>query len=224
MALTLCQAACGFYARDFSPPFEVLRQLTSHWQFHNMPIRLLTSLSHISGFYGLDAYTNHKIQKLLVRRSRVHEVIVNNGKWEYAPLAGRYVARERLQAPQRSLGYCKNREPFVNSDEAGEKKKKRKKGKSARSKRSAVEDDGDDAASDGADDADDGDDDGSADEEGFEDELEANEDANASGAGASHAGASAPREKPPSKEGIIGEIAYGYFLLVTSSWQSALGK
>lgn len=222
MALTLAQAACGFYARDFLPPFEVLRHLTSHWQFHNMPIRLLTSLSHSSGFYGLDAYTNHKIQKLLVRRSRVHEVIVNNGKWEYAPLAGRYVARERLQAPQRSLGYCKNREPFVNPDEGGEKKQKRKKGKSAGRKRSAAEDDGDDAGS--ADDAEDGGSGGSADEEGLEDDLDANEEANGSVLGTNMEGASAPWEKPPTKEGIIGEIAYGYFLLVTSSWQSALGE
>ncbi|PWN18991.1 TPR-like protein [Microstroma glucosiphilum] len=220
MTLTLAQAACGFYARDFSPPFEVLRQLTSHWQFHNMPIRLLASLSHISGFYGLDAYTSHKIQKLLVRRSRVHEVIVNNGKWEYAPLAGRYVARERLQAPQRSLGYCKNREPFVRQDEGGDKKKKkRKKVKSAGTKRSAADEDADDAASDDSDDANDGDD-ASADEEGLEDDLDANGEAHAS---TSYEGTSAPREKPPTKEGIIGEIAYGYFLLVTSSWQSALG-
>ena len=55
LALHLCWLACALYARDPTRAFEIARWLPTTYQFHNEPLRLISSLANSLGFYGVDA-------------------------------------------------------------------------------------------------------------------------------------------------------------------------
>ncbi|CAO1639524.1 unnamed protein product [Sympodiomycopsis kandeliae] len=54
MAIALCTVSCALYARDFEAAHGALRASPYTWHFNNTPPRILSSISHTTGFYVLE--------------------------------------------------------------------------------------------------------------------------------------------------------------------------
>lgn len=90
LALHLCWLACALYARDPTRAFEIARWLPTTYQFHNEPLRLISSLANSLGFYGVDAFVSSTNTKQYQRRMRTHETIVSGGPIKLNPRTGRW--------------------------------------------------------------------------------------------------------------------------------------
>lgn len=86
-------SACALYAQDPARVFEIARWFPTTFQFHNEPLRLITSLANGLGFYGVDAFVSSTNTKQYQRRMRTHEAIVagepakinqRTGRWTIA--------------------------------------------------------------------------------------------------------------------------------------------
>ena len=82
--------ACALYSRDFARAFEIARWLPTTYQFHNEPLRLITSLANSLGFYGVDAFVSSTITKQYQRRMRTHEAIIMGRPAKINPRTGRW--------------------------------------------------------------------------------------------------------------------------------------
>lgn len=96
MALHLCIASCALYARDYHAAVDGMRYLMFRFQFNNGPLRVQAMLGHVMGFYGLDAFSETRIAKMVVRRMRTHEALVAGRPWSWTHGEKRYVIREKL--------------------------------------------------------------------------------------------------------------------------------
>lgn len=70
--------------------------LLYRWQFNSNPIRIQTMLGHVMGFYGLDAFTETRLAKMVVRRMRAHEALVSDKPWKWSTIDRRYVVQEKM--------------------------------------------------------------------------------------------------------------------------------
>ena len=82
--------ACALYSRDFARAFEIARWLPTTYQFHNEPLRLITSLANSLGFYGVDAFVSSTNTKQYQRRMRTHEAIIMGRPAKVNPRTGRW--------------------------------------------------------------------------------------------------------------------------------------
>lgn len=104
LALHLCWLACSLYARDFTRAFEIARWLPTTYQFHNEPLRLISSLANSLGFYGVDAFVSSTNTKQYQRRMRTHEAIVTGGPTKVNPRTGRWTMVGADEDDDKSLG------------------------------------------------------------------------------------------------------------------------
>ncbi|CAO1612960.1 unnamed protein product [Sympodiomycopsis kandeliae] len=103
MAIALCTVSCALYARDYEAAYGALRVLPYTWQFNNTPLRILSSISHTTGFYGLDWFSDANISKMILRRLRIHEAIAVGLPYEFSQQQNRYVVKEKLRASRQVM-------------------------------------------------------------------------------------------------------------------------
>jgi general transcription factor 3C polypeptide 3 (transcription factor C subunit 4) len=96
-SIQLCTVACALYAQEYSVAIEAIKFLAFDYQFHNEPLRILLTLANSMGIASLAVFSQPNNLKTFLRRSRIHEVIVQGGKCEFTKKNnGRWVVREAL--------------------------------------------------------------------------------------------------------------------------------
>lgn len=230
LAISLCAASCALYARDYEGTFEALRVLPFTWQFNNTPLRILSSVSHATGFYGLDWFSEGRLAKMLLRRMRIHEAIASGMPYEFSQIQNRYVVKDKMTTSRR------HRQLKGTGGSAG---------RPASSQRGAEDDSGQEEEESDEDEDEDEDMDEDADEgqerarddtptssiaskirnEGSTSRPVSHSNSPAPGSastGSTSAITSARREKAPTRSNPMGELFYAYYLLAAGSYQAAL--
>lgn len=208
VSLKLCLISCALYQQDYLQIAEAVRHFFYHWQFNNTAIRLQTLLANAVGFYGLDLFAERRLSKLIVRRNRTHESLIAGRKYVISRVERRYVIRGKLQQSKSRKDSKRWITGHLDEDgKIGRKKKTNKDVDEGRSHLPDEDDEGDDEEEEGAEDV--------LPEEHFV----------RGPPGSSTAGEETMTggfEKLPTKFNPLGELHYGYFLLVGGSYQSAL--
>lgn len=70
--------------------FDIARWFPTHYQFHNEPLRLISSIANGLGFYGVDAFVSATNTKQYQRRMRTQEAIVTGRPAKVNPRTGRW--------------------------------------------------------------------------------------------------------------------------------------
>lgn len=76
-----------------------LKNLTYEYQFHNEPLRILLTTANATGYSTIQAYSMPNNLKTFLRRSRIHEGIVQGVKTGYHPIFKRWVVEDKLFEP-----------------------------------------------------------------------------------------------------------------------------
>lgn len=199
-AAVLGQAACAMYTRDHTQLYAAIRHLPYRWQFNNTAIRILTSLSHSAGIYGLEHFNEPRLSKMILRRLRLAEAIVDGRKHKFLEIQNRWRAEDKLQ-----INRLVARD---HSDEEGEEGQTPAQKKARKAQRQQEEMEANRQA------------------EAEERQEEEEEEAAAAVKDASGRGITAARqlckEPVPKKENPINELHYCYTLLIAGSYQGAL--
>ena len=95
-AVQLCLASCALYAQDYGAVIEQIKFLTFDYQFHNEPLRILLTLANSMGYASAAALSQPNNLKNFLRRSRIHEVLVQGGNCSFARVTRRWVVRDKL--------------------------------------------------------------------------------------------------------------------------------
>lgn len=118
-ALHLARTSCALHARDFHNAEDSVRELLYRWQFNNTPIRIQMMLGHVTGFYGLDAYIDPRLAKMVSRRMRTQSALVHGMPWLSSGPERRYVVKEKLNdGRQKGAGHL-DRDELPSEDEDG---------------------------------------------------------------------------------------------------------
>jgi hypothetical protein len=73
-----------------------LKSVAFEYQFHNEPLRILLTMANATGFSTLNVYSQPNNLKFFLRRSRIHEGVVQGVKVGYNTSQGHWVVDEKL--------------------------------------------------------------------------------------------------------------------------------
>jgi len=73
-----------------------LKSVAFEYQFHNEPLRMLLTMANATGFSTLNVYSQPNNLKFFLRRSRIHEGVVQGVKVGYNTSQGHWVVDEKL--------------------------------------------------------------------------------------------------------------------------------
>lgn len=97
-SLCLCLASCALYAGRFHTAMaeEALRTLAFTYQFHNEVLRTLLVVGNAGGYFAHLAVGSTNNLKFFLRRSRIHEALVQDAKCSFKFNRRRWVVHEKL--------------------------------------------------------------------------------------------------------------------------------
>ena len=78
------------YSRDYIRVFDVARWFPTHYQFHNEPLRLITSVANGMGLFGVDAFVSATNTKQYQRRMRTQEAVASGHPAKFNARTGRW--------------------------------------------------------------------------------------------------------------------------------------
>lgn len=97
-SLSLCYASCALYAGKYHAVFSeaALRYLPFIYQFHTEALRTMLVVSNSSGFAGHEALQTANNIKFFLRRTRIHESLVQDARILYNKSKKRWIVRDSL--------------------------------------------------------------------------------------------------------------------------------
>ncbi|PWN33930.1 TPR-like protein [Meira miltonrushii] len=97
-SLSLCYASCALYAGKYHAVFSeaALRYLPFIYQFHTEALRAMLVVSNSSGFAGHEALQTANNIKFFLRRSRIHESMVQDARIMFNKSKKRWIVRDSL--------------------------------------------------------------------------------------------------------------------------------
>ncbi|MCO5589982.1 hypothetical protein L7F22_043951 [Adiantum nelumboides] len=98
LSLSLCYASCALYAGRHQAVFSeaALRYLPFIYQFHTESLRAILVVSNSSGFAGHEALQTANNIKFFLRRSRIHESLVQDARALFNKSKRRWIVRDSL--------------------------------------------------------------------------------------------------------------------------------
>lgn len=99
--IALCKVSCALYARDAPTVVDSLKLFITSYQFHNEPLRIMLTIANSTGFYTQAAFSAPSNLKTFLRRSRIHESIVQGCRCSFNTSTRKWVVRDKLSASSR---------------------------------------------------------------------------------------------------------------------------
>lgn len=101
LSLSLCYASCALYAGRYQAVFSeaALRYLPFIYQFHTEALRVILAVSNSSGFAGHEALQTANNIKFFLRRSRIHESLVQDARSQFNKSKRRWIVHDLLFDP-----------------------------------------------------------------------------------------------------------------------------
>ncbi|UZJ52356.1 hypothetical protein CBS101457_001676 [Exobasidium rhododendri] len=95
-SVQICLASCALYAQQYGKTFDHLTFLTTEYQFHNEPLRIIFTLANSIGFSSFSFLNEQSSLKKFHRRIRIHDVIAQGGACVFSRTNKRWIVKEKL--------------------------------------------------------------------------------------------------------------------------------